>query len=127
MVRRKTSSDCGVKMNLQKMLFSIFLYSFICTCTAFLNVSCLLYSDYLLFRNCFVDRLEVFFYVFNSCLILDEEEEKKEEKEEEPKIPDDFYYEYDKFASRPVVTAESGLPEDMLTLQYPSFKLCRCI
>ncbi|XP_052805423.1 cilia- and flagella-associated protein 44-like isoform X2 [Mya arenaria] len=49
----------------------------------------------------------------------EEEEVKEEEKEdEEPKIPDDFYYEYDKFASRPAISAESGLPEDMLTLQH---------
>ncbi|XP_053372820.1 cilia- and flagella-associated protein 44-like [Mercenaria mercenaria] len=47
-----------------------------------------------------------------------EEGVKKEEKDEEPKIPDNFYYEYDKFASRPVITSESGLPEDLLTLQH---------
>ncbi|KAL4229263.1 hypothetical protein ACF0H5_012303 [Mactra antiquata] len=46
-----------------------------------------------------------------------DEGEKEEEEEEEPKIPDDFYYEYAKFASRATITADSGLPEDMLTLQ----------
>jgi hypothetical protein len=49
----------------------------------------------------------------------EEGDDEQEKKEEEPKIPDDFYYEYENFASRPTITAESGLPEDLLTLQYP--------
>ncbi|XP_060551905.1 LOW QUALITY PROTEIN: cilia- and flagella-associated protein 44-like [Ruditapes philippinarum] len=48
----------------------------------------------------------------------EEGDEEQEKKEEEPKIPDDFYYEYENFASRPTITAESGLPEDLLTLQH---------
>ncbi|KAJ8316119.1 hypothetical protein KUTeg_006133 [Tegillarca granosa] len=48
----------------------------------------------------------------------EEGEQKQEDKEEEPKIPDDFYYGYEDIVSRPVVTAESGLPEDLLSLQH---------
>ncbi|XP_052253766.1 cilia- and flagella-associated protein 44-like isoform X2 [Dreissena polymorpha] len=48
----------------------------------------------------------------------EEEGEKVEEKEEEPKIPDDFYYDFQQFASKPSVTLDSGLPADMLTLKH---------
>lgn len=55
----------------------------------------------------------------------DQEDETEKKEEEEPKIPDNFYYEYENFASRPIITAESGLPEDLLTLQYPLLLYCR--
>ncbi|XP_060071995.1 cilia- and flagella-associated protein 44-like [Ylistrum balloti] len=45
--------------------------------------------------------------------------EKKEDKvEKETGIPADFFYELDNLTSKPVITENSGLPEDMLSLQY---------
>ena len=35
------------------------------------------------------------------------------------KILDDFYYDYEEHVSKPFITDESGLPENLLTLQYP--------
>ena len=38
---------------------------------------------------------------------------------DEPAIPDDFYYEVQDHVSKPTITEGSGLPPDLLTLQYP--------
>ncbi|XP_076438307.1 cilia- and flagella-associated protein 44-like isoform X2 [Babylonia areolata] len=48
----------------------------------------------------------------------EEEEKKKKEEEEAKKIPVDFYYNYEQMMSRATVTEGSGLPDDLLTLQY---------
>jgi len=32
------------------------------------------------------------------------------------KIPDDYFYDYEKFVSKPFITEESGLPTDLLNL-----------
>ena len=48
-----------------------------------------------------------------------EKEEQGEEKQEVKQIPVDFYYNYDELMSRARVTEGSGLPNDLLTLQYP--------
>ena len=39
--------------------------------------------------------------------------------DDETKIPDDFYYDVMEHISSPLVSEESGLPKDLLTLQYP--------
>ena len=39
-------------------------------------------------------------------------------QDDSPAIPDDFYYELDEFVSKPFVTEDSGLPSDLLTLQW---------
>ncbi|XP_033757971.1 cilia- and flagella-associated protein 44-like isoform X3 [Pecten maximus] len=46
------------------------------------------------------------------------EGEKTQEEEEEKGIPSNFFYELDKMTSKPMITEDSGLPEDMLSLQY---------
>ena len=43
----------------------------------------------------------------------------EEEEKEVPKIPVDFYYKYEELMSKARVTEGSGLPNDLLTLQYP--------
>ncbi|VDH98316.1 Hypothetical predicted protein [Mytilus galloprovincialis] len=49
----------------------------------------------------------------------DESEQKKEKKKEAEKtIADDFFYDYDTFVSKATVSEGSGLPQDMLSLQY---------
>ena len=59
------------------------------------------------------------------CLQLVSEHEAKDDEEE--KIPDDFYYNFEDHSSRPQITEESGLPNDLLTLQYPfAFMNCVC-
>ncbi|XP_021372219.1 cilia- and flagella-associated protein 44-like isoform X2 [Mizuhopecten yessoensis] len=45
-------------------------------------------------------------------------EENKETEEKEKGIPADFFYDLDKMTSKPVMTEDCGLPEDMLSLQY---------
>ncbi|XP_069115004.1 cilia- and flagella-associated protein 44-like isoform X2 [Argopecten irradians] len=50
--------------------------------------------------------------------VKEEAEGEKKEEEQETGIPANFFYELDKMTSKPVITAESGLPEDMLSLQY---------
>lgn len=37
------------------------------------------------------------------------------------KIPDNFYYNVEEYISRPRIMADSGLPQDILTLQYPLY------
>lgn len=50
----------------------------------------------------------------------DEDEiESVEHKDEVPKIPDDFFYKYEEHVSQARVSEDSGLPSDLLTLQYP--------
>ena len=36
--------------------------------------------------------------------------------EQQPKIPDDFYYDLEELQSQAVVSEDSGLPSDLLTL-----------
>ena len=55
-----------------------------------------------------------FLFPFNQLV---SEHEAKDDEEE--KIPDDFYYNFEDHSSRPQITEESGLPSDLLTLQYP--------
>lgn len=43
-----------------------------------------------------------------------------EEKPEAAKIPADMYYDYEKICSRPVTSADSDIPENLLHLSYPS-------
>ena len=57
-------------------------------------------------------------WLIGSLFMFSEETEMTEGEKEEPKIPDDFYYSYDKFASKPVISEESGLPDNLLTLQH---------
>ena len=38
---------------------------------------------------------------------------------EEEKIPDDFYYDAEDHISKALVSEDSGLPLDLLTIQYP--------
>ena len=42
-------------------------------------------------------------------------------QDDTPAIPDDFYYNLDDHMSKAVITDESGLPGDLLTLQYVIF------
>ena len=39
-----------------------------------------------------------------------------------PKIPEDFYYSVEEHVSQAMVTEGSGLPQDLLQLQYPFLK-----
>ncbi|XP_052060229.1 cilia- and flagella-associated protein 44-like isoform X9 [Mytilus californianus] len=49
----------------------------------------------------------------------DESEHKKEKKKDTEKtIADDFFYDYETFVSKATVSEGSGLPQDMLSLQY---------
>ena len=62
------------------------------------------------------------FLILNLFYLEVKEGEVKEgetsEEEEGPKIPDDFYYDYARFASKPVISTGSGLPDNLLTLQH---------
>ena len=64
-------------------------------------------------------------YFFTEEKEQDEAETKPEKKKEVPLIPDDFFYEYDKLVSKAAVSDGSGLPEDMLKLQYPLLYVCQ--
>ena len=44
-------------------------------------------------------------------------------EDEEQKIPDDFYYDLDEHIAKPNITEESGLPTDLLKIQYPFLNL----
>ena len=46
-------------------------------------------------------------------------EESHHEDDEEERIPDDFYYNFDDHVSTAIVEEESGLPLNLLQLQYP--------
>lgn len=46
--------------------------------------------------------------------------EEQEEKPEAAEIPVDMYYDYEKICSRPVITTDSDIPENLLHLSYPS-------
>ena len=39
-------------------------------------------------------------------------------QDDTPAIPDDFYYNLEEHVSKPAVTEDSGLPADLLTLEY---------
>jgi hypothetical protein len=39
--------------------------------------------------------------------------------EEEDRIPEDYFYNYEDHVSKAVVPEDSGLPQDMLVLEYP--------
>ena len=49
----------------------------------------------------------------------DGQKPKEKPKEEKKKIPEDFYYNLEDFMSKPFITDQSGLPPDMLVMQYP--------
>ena len=46
--------------------------------------------------------------------------------DEEERIPDDFYYDFAEHMSKPVITEESGLPPNLLQLQYPLSHVTVC-
>lgn len=55
--------------------------------------------------------------------LLSEDEEKKAKKkksaDEEKIIASDFFYNYEDLVSRARITEESGLPENVMSLEYP--------
>ncbi len=46
------------------------------------------------------------------CDVNPEEEQKKS-------IPDDMYYSYEELCSKPFITADSNIPQNLLYLSYP--------
>jgi len=47
------------------------------------------------------------------------ESEEVMDTDDRVRLPEDFYYEYEDHVSKAFVSDESGLPENLLTLQYP--------
>lgn len=50
--------------------------------------------------------------------------QQKDEEESSKQLSAEIYYNYEELHSRPSITPNSEIPENLLHLSYPSLKMC---
>lgn len=100
-----------------------------CHVKKYLNCLAKFHADILEHSSCIFsqcDKNTIYIFMFNGILISEqadvlvvEECDGNNEEEHKKLIPHDMYYSYEELCSRPFITADSNIPQNLLHLSYP--------